>query len=289
MLKHNSSYSKIEKIEKFSSSEDLIDISVDSEDRLFSISETGDSWMLTHNSESPDIDNDVSDRDKLITLMKEKFGNDCVIPITNWNLMQLKSLVKDLSKLYGIDFNEVNAVTGNLDAEVRHKAMAHGENKSLFFLTFEDCMKYSEAFRTFIENHPEIGKHIKDLYRNVKSCGKHAGGVIVMDNLEELMPLISSKGELQTPWSEGMNVKHIESTIGTPKIDILGLETLRMIQRTIELILENQNKKIQVISDENKIVEFGYMQNVLLTSGKYKLAKDLTEEDEIDDIFLQNM
>ena len=53
------------------------------------------------------------------------------------------------------------------------------------------------------------------------------------------MPLILAKGEVQTPWIEGMTAKHLE-TFGWVKFDLLGLETLRMIENTIRLVLKRQ-------------------------------------------------
>lgn len=188
-------------------------------------------------AESPDIDSDVSDRDKLISLMKEDMGDECVIPITNWNLFQLKSLVKDISKFYGLDFAEVNEVTSRLDADVRPYANSAGENKSLFQLKYDDCLTWSPRFKEFIEKYPQVGEHIKNVYKNVKSAGRHAGGVLVAEDIEGKLPLITVRGEIQTPWAEGMNVKHIEVITGIPKFDLLGLDTLRMIQRCIEIIL----------------------------------------------------
>ena len=57
---------------------------------------------------APDIDTDVSDRDLLIELLREEFGDLNVIPISNYNTFKLKSLVKDVSRFYGIPFAEVN-------------------------------------------------------------------------------------------------------------------------------------------------------------------------------------
>lgn len=188
-------------------------------------------------AESPDIDSDVSDRDKLISLMKEEMGDSNVIPITNWNLFQLKSLVKDISKFYGLDFAEVNEVTSKLDADVRPHANSAGENKSLFQLKYDDCLTWSPRFKEFIDKYPHVGEHIKNVYKNVKSAGRHAGGVLVAEDIEGKLPLICVRGEFQTPWAEGMNVKHIEPITGIPKFDLLGLDTLRMIQRCIEIIL----------------------------------------------------
>ena len=55
-------------------------------------------------------------------------------------------------------------------------------------------------------------------------------------NLNTHMPLISSGGVRQTPWSEGMNVRHLEP-MGFIKFDILGLASLRMIEGAIRHIL----------------------------------------------------
>ena len=43
-----------------------------------------------------------------------EWGNDVVVPISNWNTLQLRSLIKDISKFYEIPFMEVNAVTGKM-------------------------------------------------------------------------------------------------------------------------------------------------------------------------------
>ena len=56
------------------------------------------------------------------------------------------------------------------------------------------------------------------------------------------MPLISSKGVRQTPWSEGQNVRQLEP-LGFIKFDILGLSTLRMIEDCIRRVLISNGVK----------------------------------------------
>jgi DNA polymerase-3 subunit alpha len=50
------------------------------------------------------------------------------------------------------------------------------------------------------------------------------------------MPVIKVRGEIQTPWSEGMNFRHLE-TNGFLKFDFLGLTTLKMVEDCIRLVL----------------------------------------------------
>ena len=45
---------------------------------------------------------------------------------------------------------------------------------------------------------------------------------------------------MQTPWSEGMNVRHLEP-LGFIKFDLLGLSTLEMIQSAVSHVLRRHN------------------------------------------------
>ena len=229
---------KIQKIEIIHHENDveLIDIEVE-EDHTFFVSTTGEEWLLTHNSGYPDIDSDVSDRDKLIELLRQNFGNENVIPISNYNTFKLKSLIKDVSKFYGIPFEEVNAAMAPIEDDVKKIIFKPGHDKNSFVLTYEDAIQYSKSLQDFIAKHPEVAGPIKVLFRQNRSLGRHAGGVIVSENIAQNMPLILARGEPQTPWAEGMAAKHLEE-LGWIKFDLLGLETLRIIERCIGLILQ---------------------------------------------------
>ena len=52
----------------------------------------------------PDIDFDVADPMVIKDRMIEKWGKNSVVPISNWNTLQLRSLIKDISKFYNIPF-----------------------------------------------------------------------------------------------------------------------------------------------------------------------------------------
>lgn len=194
-------------------------------------------FLSVHRQGAPDIDSDIGDRDKLIELLKENFGDHNVVPISNYNTFKLKSLVKDISRFYGVPFDEVNAALAPVENDVKREVFKKGTDKNLFTLLYEDAVKYSKSFRDFIEKYPEIAEPIEVLFKQNKALGRHAGGVIVSEDIGERMPLIMAKGEVQTPWVEGMHYKHLEE-FGWIKFDLLGLETLRIIERCISLILQ---------------------------------------------------
>ena len=193
-------------------------------------------FLSLHREEYPDIDSDVADRDLLIDLMKAEFGKENIVPISNYNTFKLKSLVKDIARFYGIPFDEVNKALNPVENDVKKAVFKKGTDKNLFTLLYDDAVKYSPGFRDFIEKYPEVAEPINILFKQNKSLGRHAGGVIVSENIEQRMPVIMAKGEVQTPWVEGMHYKHLEE-FGWIKFDLLGLETLRIVQRSIELIL----------------------------------------------------
>jgi DNA polymerase-3 subunit alpha len=178
-------------------------------------------------------------------VLKEKLAKDwgqfSVVPITNWNTLQLRSLIKDISKFYNVPFTEVNPVTGRMVKEATPKAKAkHGIRAGVYVPTFEEVMEYSESLNRFLTKYPHIKTHIEALVGQVRSTSRHAGGVVIGEDLDKYMPLICSGGVVQTPWSEGMNVRHLEP-LGFIKFDILGLSTLEMIQCAVGHVLKRHH------------------------------------------------
>jgi DNA polymerase-3 subunit alpha len=206
----------------------------------------------------PDIDHDVSSPMELKDILIEDWGNNTVVPITNWNTLQLRSLIKDISKFYSIPFIEVNVVTNKMMFEATPRAKAaHGIKAGMYVPTFEEVMEYSDSLSDFLAKYPQVKTHIQALHGAVKSASRHAGGILVSENLDKHMPLINSKGVRQTPWSEGMNVHHLEP-MGFIKFDILGLASLRMIEICIKHVLRRHHgmrnptfKDVRKYYDEN--------------------------------------
>lgn len=194
-------------------------------------------FMRSDATDYPDIDYDVADPMELKEELAKEWGENTVVPISNWNTLQLRSLIKDIAKFYQIPFVEANSVTSKMLKEATPKAKAkHGISAGVYTPTFEEVMEFSESLQAFLKKYPHVKTHVEALYGQVRSCSRHAGGVVIADNLNEHMPLITSGGVKQAPWSEGQNVRHLEP-MGFIKFDILGLASLRMIDNCIRNIL----------------------------------------------------
>lgn len=206
--------------------------------------------------ESPDVDSDVSDNDKLKQLLREEFGEAAVIPVSNFNTLALKSLIKDISRFYGIDFAEVNAATAGVERDVRRAVIKPGDDKNVFVLKYDDALAHSPKFRAFIEKYPHVGAHVELLVEQNKSIGRHAGGVVIGDDIHRRMPVIrvGKDREKQTAWAEGLHFRHLESVGSLLKYDLLGLKTLRIVEKCIKLVLERVGMyTVQLGDDELRL------------------------------------
>ena len=198
-------------------------------------------FLRSDATDYPDIDYDVSDSMLLKEKLMEMWGKDTVAPISNWNTLQLRSLIKDISKTYGIPFTETNTVTSVMLREAMPMAKEkHGIKAGVYNPTWEEVMEFSTSLQVYLAKYPRVKAHVEGLVGQVRSCSRHAGGVVVAENLDRHMPLINSGGVRQTPWSEGQNVRHLEP-MGFIKFDLLGLSTLKMMEGAIEHILRRHH------------------------------------------------
>jgi DNA polymerase-3 subunit alpha len=213
-------------------------------------------FMTRKKKAFPDIDSDFGDRDRAVKLLQEFFGEENVIPVSNFAALKPLSLIKDLCKLYNVPFEEVNKYTVTMIPEVMAVMKASpGFDAAQYELTFEDLAEHSLSYQTFMKNvaskFPGFQDTLDILWKQQRTVGRHAGGVIITDNAREGMPLIKAKGGLQTPWPEGLAARHLED-FGLLKFDILGLGTLRVFEECIRRILKKQGKKYVAQKDINQ-------------------------------------
>ena len=90
------------------------------------------------------------------------WGEDTVAPISNWNTLQLRSLIKDISKLYDIPFIEANTVTGVMIREATPIAKKkHGIKAGVYAPTWEEVMEFSPSLQTYLAKHPAVKAHVR--------------------------------------------------------------------------------------------------------------------------------
>lgn len=204
----------------------------------------------------PDIDSDFGDREKAVEYIAEFFGEENVIPVSNFNYLQLRSLIKDIARLTGIPHTEVNVYTSKIESECLAEAKKEpGFDRAQWVLTYDEAEQNSTSFSELMMKYPEFEKIIKILFKQMRNISRHAGGVLITDNPRENMPMIKSGQMLQTPWPEGLNARHLED-FGLLKFDILGLGTLRMFEECIRKIIKKETG-VKYVTSQTVLKWFG--------------------------------
>lgn len=202
--------------------------------------------------ELPDIDTDFEDPDAVKVILRNIFGEDNVASLSSYGTFQIKGLMKDISRVYDLDHNEVNKINKKIEADLR--ALYVNQDKSTIVIRLEDIERVSPNFRDFCKNYPVPAQHFRRLYGRNRHVGRHAAGVIIGDNLPAETAIFKSRdketGELvtQTSFTEGIVNKNI-SAMGFVKFDLLGLATLQVIHHSLDLLANKSGESFDVWSE----------------------------------------
>ena len=162
----------------------------------------------------PDIDTDVSSdrRDDVLKLIKKTFGEDRCGQVLTKTPFSSKMLIKDLSARQGINFQEVNLITKQLDSDE----------------DYHDNIKVMD----FLYEHPEVKDYIDPLTGIVKSLGVHAGALIVFDDvMDKYVSTVSITGKSIIS-NNGVECE----AMGFLKNDTLGIAVLDIQRDCLDLI-----------------------------------------------------
>jgi DNA polymerase-3 subunit alpha len=169
----------------------------------------------------PDIDTDFSDdrRDEVIRYITQRFGADRVAQISTFGTMAARAAVKDVGRALGIPYGDVDRVAKLIPPKSDLKgALAVPELREMY--------EHTEYVKRLIDT----AQQLEDIKRHNST---HAAGVVISrEPLANVTPLVrvGKEGE------EGQATQYefaVLDKIGLLKMDILGLTTLTLIQRTI--------------------------------------------------------
>lgn len=208
-------------------------------------------FLNIHRDDYPDIDSDFENVDSVKEWIKQHFGEENVAFISTFGTFKMKNLIKDLCRVYEHPLTEANALCKKIDEYV--DIIYPGSNKSIVELKFDDYYSKCPEFKKFMDKYPLIQRDFKVLVNQIRHVGKHAGGVVICDDVYKKMPTIFQDGNLQTGVTEGLINKNL-GKLGFVKFDILGLSTLEIIHNTAKLIEKERgvpkNKILHDISTE---------------------------------------
>ena len=175
----------------------------------------------------PDFDVDFCQerRGEVIEYVSQKYGRDNVAQIITYGALSAKSAIKDVARVMGLPFAEVNELTRNIPNLIDgHPA------------TIEKALQHEPKLTQIQEQKPifkTIVEYARALEGLTRSTGMHAAGVVIGEKpLWEYVPLCRGQnGELVTQFA-----KDEVELAGLVKFDFLGLKTLTVISDAVKLI-----------------------------------------------------
>jgi DNA polymerase-3 subunit alpha len=173
----------------------------------------------------PDIDLDFPDdrRDEIIDYVNRKYGRDKVAQIATFGTLAARASIRDVGRALGLPPGEVGRLA---------KLVPYGPKVKL-----QDALDASYELRSvyeqddYIRDLMEKAKRLEGVSRHVST---HAAGVVIADK-----PLVEYVPVQRTPKGEELITQYpmdVLEDIGLLKIDFLGLSTLTIMRRAVDLI-----------------------------------------------------
>jgi DNA polymerase-3 subunit alpha len=218
----------------------------------------------------PDADLDFASlrRDEVVRYLKDRFGEDYVGGVVNYNSMQAAGALKDVCRMLGVEN------TGPAFSKIVPKE--HGESWSI-----EQAIAEVPELAAFASRHPEVIQHARALEGKVRAFGKHAAGMIVAGvPLRERAVVERRNGDAVINWD-----KRLAEDFGLVKLDVLGLSTLDMLDISLRLIRGRRGRSLDLLTiplDDAKTLDaFGRGETVGVfqfeSAGMRRLLCDLAE------------
>ena len=172
----------------------------------------------------PDIDIDFDDRrrDEVIRYVSDKYGHNSVAQIATMGRIKAKNAIRDVGRVLDIPLPDVNRVA---------KLIPDGPKVYL-----AECLEEVAELKQLLASNPQYRfwfEQAQNVEGMIRQVGVHAAGVVIAPgDLRDYVPLIATnKGEVAAQFTmEGLE------SLGLLKMDFLGLATLSIIERALQLI-----------------------------------------------------
>lgn len=180
--------------------------------------------------------------------MEQKYGIERVSQIVTFGQYKLKNITKAILSFEGVTFQEANEITRDIPDlvdgssqvtyELIEKVATDPDNEKFVSYSKQEkdaLTKAYERLQDCFQKYPKVYDGIIHLTGCINSLGVHAGGVIICcHNISEHGAVIINKGGAYLPVLQ-FEMSDLDF-FGFLKVDVLGLGTLDVIQKCMDLI-----------------------------------------------------
>ena len=203
----------------------------------------------------PDIDVDFENLEAAHRYVEETYGADHVSRVITFGTMLAKGAIKDVARISHVSIDESNRLSKMVPArlsERKRNEKGEMEEKNVK-ITLENCFRLVPEFKDeFAKENNDLNKEVlnyaEQLEGSIRQVGMHACATIIgPGNLSDYIPICLSKDKDtgQDVWTSQYDGHYIEEC-GLLKMDFLGLNTLSIIHKTLDLIRESHGIDIDI-------------------------------------------
>lgn len=182
----------------------------------------------------PDIDTDFADdrRGEIIDYVVAKYGQDRVAQIITFGTMAARGAIRDVGRVLELPYSQVDAIAKLVPLEVGVTLQGALETVP----ELESLARSDEEVVGLLE----LAQAVEGLPRH---ASVHAAGIVIADGpLTEYTPLqLGTEGQIVTQYP----MENLEE-VGLLKMDFLGLRTLTVIGRAVELIRDARGVDLDI-------------------------------------------
>jgi DNA polymerase-3 subunit alpha len=186
-------------------------------------------FISADRNDLPDVDIDFQDskRELVRQHLEELYGKNNIASISTFLSMKGKAAIRDVARVFDIPLKEVDTFA---------KTISYYDDDSIL----QACK--TEEGKAFAKKYPQVIKHALKLEGTIKANGQHAAAVIISaDDLTK-----GAKGNLVRRSDLTVSNWDMEDSeyMGLMKLDVLGLNTLSVLDEVKKTVFENHNKEI---------------------------------------------
>lgn len=174
----------------------------------------------------PDVDIDLIPeyRDEVKEYLRDKYGKDHVIDIGNHAKKKPRMALTDVGRVLGMEVEAVKEITKLIPDR------GIDEDDETVSVDLNYAMEM-ENIAPYVEKYPKLFDIARKLEGTFRSQGKHAAGICITPlPIYDCVPVTRREGVIISQWDK----KQLES-IGIQKFDLLGLATLSILSRCVEM------------------------------------------------------
>ncbi len=188
---------------------------------------------------NPDFDVDfcVDRRGEVIDYVVRKYGKPNVSQIATFGTMATKAAIKDVGRVFNMEFAEVNKITKMIPrgSEKMHVGQLIGHDPNVAGVPeLVDLYTSDAAARRILD----MAEKIEGMPRQI---GMHAAGVIICrDPIDDHVPLARTNEDVVVTQYDMI----VDEELGLLKMDFLGLTTLTDIKKALDYVKQSTGKTL---------------------------------------------